>query len=66
MTLPELSWKILGLDENEAELLIINNGFIFRVVARDGKSFLVAQDLRKGRVNVHILGSKISFVEGIF
>jgi hypothetical protein len=66
MDLPELSWKILGLDENEAESLIINNGFIFRVVARDGKSFLVTQDIRRNRVNVHILGSKVSFVEGIF
>lgn len=47
--------KIIGLSEAKAEEAVVNEGLVWRVVARDGEDFPVTLEYLEERINVNIV-----------
>ena len=54
--------KLVGLTEDEATKVADANGWILRVTSRDGESFQVTMDFVTNRVNLAIVGGKVTGV----
>lgn len=60
MTTASISLAVLGKQEFEAIKMIEEAGFKARIIARDGKVFIVTMDFRPGdRINISIIGGVV-------
>jgi len=48
--------RLIGMNEEDAKVLIWDNDYISRVVHRDGEDFMVTTDFRYNRINLYING----------
>lgn len=53
---------LVGLDEREAVKVAESKGWVARVVARDGESFMVTTDWRGDRVNLTVVDGEVTAV----
>ena len=54
--------QMLGMTELAASACAAANGWIFRVIERDGEQFIVTKDYRTNRVNVSINANRVSAI----
>lgn len=57
--------QLVGLPEEEAAKVAAGNGWMMRVVERDGESLMVTTDWLDNRVNVAVKGGKVSAIRSI-
>lgn len=62
---PEEAQQLVGLAEDEAAKVAAGNGWMMRVVERDGESLMVTTDWVDNRVNVVVDSGKVSAVSSI-
>lgn len=56
---PEELKPLVGAEKADAEKAAADAGYRCRTPWEDGKSFLVTQDLRMDRINLHVEGGKV-------
>jgi hypothetical protein len=52
--------RLIGLSEEEALSLCEHYNYTMRVVAEDGKYYIVTQDFRNDRINVYLMWNKVT------
>lgn len=53
--------RYLGLSEQDATALALDDGLVVRVVARDGRYFLCTRDVVPGRVNFRVRDGVVEY-----
>jgi hypothetical protein len=52
--IPDTIASIVGISEQEAIGIIKAAGLTYRIASKDGKNYMLTQDIRKDRINLHI------------
>jgi len=56
---------LIGLSVPDAEQKCKNAGFRMRVIKKDGEELIKTMDHRTDRINVEVVGGKVTAVDGV-
>ncbi len=57
---------LVGLTEDEVVAATEAEGFVVRVVVRDGSGGLISADYRPGRINLDLVDGRVSRIRGVY